>query len=42
MFDVLSDRLETILGRLRSRGRLSQGDVDEALREIRTALLEAD
>ncbi|HML00966.1 MAG TPA: signal recognition particle protein [Acidimicrobiales bacterium] len=42
MFDVLSDRLEAILGRLRSRGRLSQGDVDEALREIRTALLEAD
>ena len=42
MFDALSDRLEGILGRLRSRGRLSEADVDDALREIRTALLEAD
>jgi signal recognition particle subunit SRP54 len=42
MFDSLSDRLEGILGRLRSRGRLSDADVDGALREIRTALLEAD
>jgi len=42
MFDTLSDRLEGILGRLRSRGRLSDSDVDESLREIRTALLEAD
>jgi signal recognition particle subunit SRP54 len=42
MFDTLSDRLEGVMGRLRSRGRLSDADVDEALREIRTALLEAD
>src|ERR1700691_5452178 len=42
MFGALSDRLEGILGRLRSRGRLSDADVDDALREIRTALLEAD
>jgi signal recognition particle subunit SRP54 len=42
MFDALSDRLEGVLGRLRSRGRLSEADVDEALAEIRTALLEAD
>ncbi|HYA68830.1 MAG TPA: signal recognition particle receptor subunit alpha, partial [Acidimicrobiales bacterium] len=42
MFETLSDRLEGILGRLRSRGRLSEGDIDESLREIRTALLEAD
>ena len=42
MFDALSDRLESVLGRLRSRGRLSEADVDEALREIRRALLEAD
>jgi len=42
MFDTLSDRLEGIFGRLRSRGRLSEEDVDQALREIRTALLEAD
>src|SRR5271165_6991668 len=42
MFDALSDRLEQIAGRLRSRGRLSDADLEEALREIRTALLEAD
>jgi signal recognition particle subunit SRP54 len=42
MFDALSDRLERISSRLRSRGRLNDEDLDEALREIRTALLEAD
>ncbi len=42
MFDTLSERLEGILGRLRGRGRLSAADVDQALREIRAALLEAD
>ncbi|MGH9083122.1 MAG: signal recognition particle protein, partial [Acidimicrobiales bacterium] len=42
MFDALSDRLERIGARLRSRGRLSDDDLDEALGEIRTALLEAD
>ncbi|MHB1502806.1 MAG: signal recognition particle protein [Acidimicrobiales bacterium] len=42
MFDTLSDRLEGILGRLRSRGRLNEAEVDEALREIRAALIEAD
>ncbi|HEY1990757.1 MAG TPA: signal recognition particle protein [Acidimicrobiales bacterium] len=42
MFDSLTDRFEGILSRLRSRGRLSPDDVDEVLREIRTALLEAD
>ena len=42
MFDALSDRLERIAGRLRSRGRLSDADLDEALREIRGTLLEAD
>ncbi len=42
MFESLTDRFEGILGRLRSRGRLSDADVDEVLREIRTALLEAD
>jgi signal recognition particle subunit SRP54 len=42
MFDVLSDRLERIAGRLRSRGRLSDADLDEALGEIRAALLDAD
>jgi len=42
MFDSLQNRLDGILGRLRGRGRLSDADVDEALREIRAALLEAD
>jgi signal recognition particle subunit SRP54 len=42
MFDALSDRLERIAGRLRSRGRLSDADLDAALHEIRVALLEAD
>ena len=42
MFDSLSDRLEGIFTRLRGRGRLSGEDVDEALREIRLALLQAD
>ena len=42
MFDALSDRLERIADRLRSRGRLTEADLDEALGEIRTALLEAD
>jgi signal recognition particle subunit SRP54 len=42
MFDALSDRLERITGRLRSRGRLTDADLDEALREIRVALLDAD
>ena len=42
MFDALSDRFDAIFTRLRSRGRLSEQDVDEVLREIRLALLEAD
>ena len=42
MFDALSDRLEAALTRLRGRGTLSEEQVDEGLREIRLALLEAD
>jgi signal recognition particle subunit SRP54 len=42
MFDALSDRFEGIFTRLRGRGRLGEAEVDEALREIRLALLEAD
>ncbi len=42
MFEALADRFEGIFGRLRNRGRLSEEDVDEVLREIRVALLEAD
>ena len=42
MFDALSDRLDGIFSKLRSRGRLTERDVDEVSREIRLALLEAD
>src|SRR5438874_4727199 len=42
MFDALSVRFEGIFKRLRSRGRLGEAEVDEVLREIRLALLEAD
>src|SRR4029450_3353989 len=42
MFDTLSDRLQDTFARLRSHGRLSEAQVDAALREVRLALLEAD
>src|ERR671919_771785 len=42
MFDQLSDRLQATLSEVRSRGKLTEADVDAAMREIRLALLEAD
>ena len=42
MFDQLSDRLQATLSDVRNRGKLNEGDVDAAMREIRLALLEAD
>ena len=42
MFDALTEKLTAVFGRLTSRGRLTEKDVDEALREVRVALLEAD
>lgn len=42
MFNALSDRLSATFKNLRGKGRLSEADVDAAVREIRTALLEAD
>src|ERR1700730_8426027 len=42
MFDTLSDRLDVIFKKLRGQGRLSESNIDEALREVRLALLEAD
>ncbi|MCL6107022.1 MAG: signal recognition particle protein [Actinobacteria bacterium] len=42
MFDNLSDKLQDVLGGLKSQGRLSEEDVNKAMREIRLALLEAD
>ncbi|HYG27883.1 MAG TPA: signal recognition particle receptor subunit alpha, partial [Caulobacteraceae bacterium] len=42
MFEGLSDRLSGVFDRLSGRGVLGEKDVDEALREVRVALLEAD
>ena len=42
MFDSLSERLQGVFGELRGHGKLSEADVDKAMREIRLALLEAD
>jgi signal recognition particle subunit SRP54 len=42
VFDQLSDRLRRTLATLTGRGRISEADVDAAMREIRLALLEAD
>ena len=42
MFDTLGNRLNDVFTRLTRRGALKEGDVDEALREVRVALLEAD
>ena len=42
MFDALSERLRRTLGSLTGRGRVSEADVETAMREVRLALLEAD
>ena len=42
MFDSLADRLGATLDGLRGQGRLSEDDINRAMREIRLALLEAD
>ncbi|MDQ3410513.1 MAG: signal recognition particle receptor subunit alpha, partial [Chloroflexota bacterium] len=42
MFESLTDRLNETFGRLGRKGRLTEQDVDEAMREVRRALLEAD
>jgi signal recognition particle subunit SRP54 len=42
VFENLTDRLNTIFKNLRRHGRLSEADVDQAMREVRMALLEAD
>jgi signal recognition particle GTPase len=41
-FEGLSDKLAAAFKKLRSRGKLSEADVKEAMREVRLALLEAD
>ena len=42
MFDGLQKRLSSVFDRLRGRGALSEADVDAALNEVRTALIDAD
>ncbi len=42
MFENLSDKLQGVFGKLSNRGKLTEADVDAALREVRLALLEAD
>ncbi|MFZ0872401.1 MAG: signal recognition particle receptor subunit alpha, partial [Rhodanobacter sp.] len=42
MFESLSQRLSTTVNRLRGRGRLTEENIRESLREVRIALLEAD
>ena len=42
MFDTLAEKLNGVFSKLTHRGALSESDVDEAMREIRVALLEAD
>lgn len=41
-FEGLSDKLNNVFKRLKSRGKLTESDVKEAMREVRLALLEAD
>ena len=41
-FEGLSDKLSAVFKRLKSRGKLTESDVKEVMREVRLALLEAD
>ena len=42
MFEALSEKLNVVFSRLSGKGRLTEKEVDEGLREVRLALLEAD
>ena len=42
MFENLTNRLNQVFDQLRRRGKLTEADVDVAMREVRLALLEAD
>ena len=42
MFDALSERFNNVFRSVRGRGKITEANVREAMREIRTALLEAD
>ena len=41
-FESLSEKLNAAFKKMRGKGRLSQSDIKEAMREVRMALLEAD
>ena len=41
-FDSLTDKLNSIFGKLRGKGKLTESDVRTAMREVKMALLEAD
>lgn len=41
-FESLSDKLQSVFKKLRGKGRLTEADVDEAMKEVKMALLEAD
>ena len=42
MFDSLSDKLEGVFRKIRGTGKLTEANIEEALRDVRMALLEAD
>ena len=42
MFNSLSERLQDTFDKLRGKGKLTEADINVAMREIRMALLEAD
>ena len=42
MLEILTQKLTSVFDKLKGKGKLSEGDVDEALRQVRLALLEAD
>ena len=42
MFEALGEKLDEVLRRVRGHTKLTENNVDEALREVRLALLEAD
>jgi signal recognition particle subunit SRP54 len=42
MFESISNSLESVFSKLRGKGRLTEGNIADGLREVRTALLEAD
>lgn len=41
-FESLTERLQQAMGKIRNKGKVSEADVKEMMREIRLALLEAD